>query len=334
MLQGGNCLGKLTNILIAAAILDLMHDYTHTYSYLRCHCLINEHQFGFTQGDSTINQLIAICKILYKNIDCENEILAVFLDLTKAFDKEWHKGLLYKIKKIGIKGNLHKWLTSYPSNKKQRVVLNGVSSDLKELTAGFPQGSVLGPLLFLIYINDICDDLSSDSFLFADDTSFFKVVNNNILQAAKISNEDLDKINAWTKKWLVYFNTTKTILILFSKKCQPSNVPPLLLGTHSLSKVNENKYLGLLFTPNLSWTKHITAITAKANRRLGVIKKYKYTLSRKTLNIGYITFIRPILEYGDVIYDACSIEDTTKLEKVQLEAARIVTRTKFRTSSK
>ncbi len=74
----------------------------------------------------------------------------------------------------------------------------------------------------------------------------------------------------------------------------------------------------LLFTPNLSWTKHIAAIATKANRRLGVIKKYKYTLSRKTLQIGYITFIRPILEYGDVIYDACSIEDTTKLEKVQL----------------
>ncbi len=94
--------------------------------------------------------------------------------------------------------------------------------------------------------------------------------------------------------------------MLFSKKRQPSNVPPLLLGNHSLSKVNKHTHLGLLFTPNLSWTKHITAITAKANRRLGVSKKYKYTLSHKTLEIGYITFIRPILEYGDVIYDACS----------------------------
>ncbi len=121
--------------------------------------------------------------------------------------------------------------------------------------------------------------------------------------------------------------------MLFSKKCQPSNVPPLLLGTHSLSKVNEHKHLGLLFTPNLSQTKHIAAITAKANRRLGVIKKYKYTISRKTQEIRYITFIRPILEYSDAIYDACSIEDTTKFEKVQLEAASIVTGTKFRTSS-
>ncbi len=158
-------------------------------------------------------------------------------------------------------------------------------------------------------------------------------MNNNILEAAKIINEDLDKINSWTKKWLVSINTTKTIFMLSSKNHQPSNVPPLLLGTHSLSKVNEHKHLGLLFTPNLSWTKQIAAITAKANRRLRVITKFKYTLSRKTLEIGYITFTRPILEYGDVIYDACSIEDTTKLEKVQLEAARIVTGTKFRTSS-
>ncbi len=175
--------------------------------------------------------------------------------------------------------------------------------------------------------------MNSDSFLFADYTSIFKVVNNNILQAAKIINEDLDKINSWTNKWLVSINTTKTMFMLFSKKHQPSNVPPLPLGTHSLSKVNEHKYLGLPVTLNLSWTKHITAITAKANRRLGVIKKYKYTLSYKTLEIGYITFIRPKLEYGDVIYDACSIEDTTKLEKVHLEAARIVTGTKFQTSS-
>ncbi len=115
------------------------------------------------------------------------------MDFAKAFDKVWHKGLLYKIKKFGIKGNLHKWLKSYLSNRKQWVVLNGVSSYLKELRAGVPQGSVLGPLLFLIYINDIYDDLNSDSFLFADDTIIFKVVNNNILQAAKIINEDLDK---------------------------------------------------------------------------------------------------------------------------------------------
>ncbi len=94
---------------------------------------------------------MAICNKLYKNIDCGNEILAVILDLTKAFDKVWHKGLLYKIKKSGIEGNLHKYLTSYLSNRKQRVVLNGVSSDLKELRAGVPQGSALGPLLFLIY---------------------------------------------------------------------------------------------------------------------------------------------------------------------------------------
>ncbi len=113
--------------------------------------------------------------------------------------------------------------------------------------------------------------MNSDSFLFADDTSIFKVVNNNILQAAKKINEDIDKINLCAKKLLVSFNTTKNIFMLFSNKCQPLNVLPLLLGTHSL--VIEHKHLGLLFTPNLSWTKHIAAITAKANRRLGVIKK-------------------------------------------------------------
>ncbi len=97
------------------------------------------------------------------------------------------------------------------SNKKQWAVLNGVSSEIKELKAGVPQAVSLGSLFFWIYINDICNDLNSDNFLFSDDTSIFKVVNKNILQSAKIINEDLDQINSWTKKWLVSINTTKTI---------------------------------------------------------------------------------------------------------------------------
>ncbi len=153
-----------------------------------------------------------------KNIDCGNKVLSVFFDHTKVFDKVWHRGLLYKINKCGSEGYLQKWLTSYMSNRKQLVALNGVSSDLNELKAGVPKGSILGPLLLLIYINDICNGLNSDNLLFADDISIFKVVNNNILQAAKIINEDLDNINSWTKKWLVSINSTKIIFKLFSKR--------------------------------------------------------------------------------------------------------------------
>ena len=244
--------------------------FNHIYTYLKENNLINIRQSGFTEGDCTINQLIAICNLIAKNLDSSDEVLAVFLDLTKAFDKVWHTGLKYKIERCGITGNLLKWLSSYLSQRTQRVVINGKHSELQEIQAGVPQGSVLGPLLFLIYINDICENLSCETFLFADDTSIFKPVNHNITQAAKAVNSDLQLITNWSRKWLVTLNPQK---MLFSGKLPPSVVPLLRICNNIVSQVHEHKHLVLTFTPNISWTKHISNIIVKGNRRLGVLKK-------------------------------------------------------------
>ena len=120
------------------------------------------------------NQLIAICNTLYKCIDDGDEMIAVFLDLSKAFDKVWHAGLLYKLQVMGINGKLLDVITSYLNNRQQYVSLSGASSSLISIKAGVPQGSVMGPLLFLVYINYISDVIQSDNFLFADDTSVFQ----------------------------------------------------------------------------------------------------------------------------------------------------------------
>ncbi len=144
--------------------------FNHIFRYLNMHNLIKKNQSGFILGDSTINQLIAMCNQLYKCIDKGEELVAVFLDLSKAFDRVWHKGFLYKIEMIGICGKLFERLKSYVCNWKQFVSINGCSSSVKTLHAGVPQGSVLGPLLFLIYITDICDDIICDCFLFVDNT--------------------------------------------------------------------------------------------------------------------------------------------------------------------
>ncbi len=126
--------------------------FNHIYTFLKENKLLNRNQSGFTPGDNTINQLINICNKIHCQLDNDDEVLTVVLDLTKAFDKVWHEGLLYIVKKIGITGNLLKWIESYLSNRKQRVVINGTKSNILQLHAGVPQGSVLGPLLFLIYI--------------------------------------------------------------------------------------------------------------------------------------------------------------------------------------
>ncbi len=194
-------------------------------------------------------------------------------------------GLLYKLKKIGITGNLLKWIESYLSNRKQRVVINGTKSNILQLHGGVPQGSVIGPLLFLIYINDLCDGLSGESFLFADDSSIFHNVNNNMTHCMQAMNKDLELINKWANQWQVTITAIKTVFMLFSTKTPNLKLLPLKLGNSSLTQVFSDRHLGLILTPKLTWNEHIKSIITKANKRLFVLKHYKYKLSRKALAI-------------------------------------------------
>ena len=139
--------------------------------------LISTNQSGFKPGDSCINQLLSITHKIYKSFDDGLEVRSVFLDTSKAFDKVWHEGFIFKLKQNGISGDLLNILTDFLSNRKQRVVLNGQVSTWTSVNAGVPQGSILGPLLFLIYINDLSDNLSSNVKLSADDTTLFSVIN-------------------------------------------------------------------------------------------------------------------------------------------------------------
>ena len=140
--------------------------------------LIAANQSGFKSGDSYINQLISITHEIYQSFDASYEVWGFFLDIFKAFDKVWHEGLIFKLKQNGISGKLLNLIKDFLKNRKQRVVLNGQFSSWADVDTGVPQGSILGPLLFLIYINDLTNDLSSSAKLFADDTSLFSVVFN------------------------------------------------------------------------------------------------------------------------------------------------------------
>ena len=166
-------------------IIDLFHFFQFSGKYLnvlytrKCtHLLISSNQSGFKQGDSCINQLLSITHDIYKSLDQGYEVRGVFLDISNTFGKVWHKGLIHKLKQNGIGGPLLKLLTDFLKSRKQRVVLNGQHSSWSDVLAGVPQGSILGPLLFLIYINDLSDGLQCNPKLFADDTSLFATVHN------------------------------------------------------------------------------------------------------------------------------------------------------------
>ena len=132
----------------------------------------------------------------------------VFCDVSKAFDRVWHKGLIFKLKQLGIDGDLLEWITNYLNNRQQRVVIKSCKSDYKRTNAGVPQGSVLGPLLFLIYVNDISESLLSLTRLFADDSSLFYSAT-SILDIEGIINSDLQILTNWAKQWLINFNPLK-----------------------------------------------------------------------------------------------------------------------------
>ena len=201
--------------IIGKILEKIVHKYV--YNFLSEHQVITTLQSGFIPGDSTFNQLVDIYNTFCQALDDGKEVRGIFCDISKAFDRVWHKGLLFKLQSIGISGSLLQWFTDYLYNRKQRVVISGVSSNWSSVEAGVPQGSILGPLLFLLFINDIVENINSSIRLFADDTTLYIIVDNP-LHAANQLNSDLSKIHQWATKWLVTFNPSKSESIIFFKK--------------------------------------------------------------------------------------------------------------------
>ena len=314
-----SCIGKVFERCI----------YKHMYNFFITNDVITQLQSGFRPGDSSINQLVNLYDSFSSALDEGKEIRVIFFDISKAFDKVWHRGLLFKLEKVGIKGNLLEWIKSYLSDRKQRVVINNQNSDYTNVEAGVPQGSILGPLFFLIYINDITENIRSNIRLFADDTSLYLIIDSPFTSAT-ILNKDLTVIQNWADRWLVLFNAAKTVMMTISRKLIKPIHPPLIMNGIQLNEVEHHKHLGIYFSNDGGWHKHIQYMLDKAWSRVNILRSLKYTLDRNSLEQLYISFIRPLLEYGDVIWDNCTLEDKKLLENVQIESARIVTgATKF-----
>ena len=298
--------------------------FKHIHNHLRDNNILTEYQSGFTPGDSTTNQLTYLYDTFCQALDLGKEVRVVFCDISKAFDRVWHKGLICKLKAAGITGTLLSWFQDYLSNRKQSVVIPGATSELISIGAGVPQGSILGPILFLLYINDIVSEIGSNIRLFADDTSLYIIVEQPETAALQL-NLDLEIISDWAKRWLVSFNPNKTEAMIISRKVNKPYHPPLLMTNCQIQEVDSHKHLGLHFSNNGSWHNHIESIKEKAWQRVNVMRKLKFLLDRKSLEIIYISFIRPLLEYGDTIWDNCTLYEKRELDKIQNEAARIVT---------
>ena len=245
------------------------------YSHLVSSKLLNPNQSGFRPGDSTINQLISITQTIFTAFDCNPplDVRSVYLDISKAFDRVWHDGLIYKLKRCGVSGQLLSLIQNFLKNRKQRTVLNGQASNWGDILAGVPQGSILGPLFFLVYINDLTENLKCNVKLFADDTSIFTVVQDSNTAASDM-NHDRELVRKWANDWRMSFNpdpTKQTVELIFSKKKSVIDHPVILFNNMPVMKVDEHKHLGITLDRTLSFSAHIKAAISKTRKGIGML---------------------------------------------------------------
>ena len=296
--------------------------FKHIFNYLRDSHFLSEHQSGFQPGDSTVNQLCYLYHTFCEALDNKKDVYIVFCDVRKAFDRVWHKGLLYKLRKAGICGLLLAWFENYLKDRYQQVVIRGEKSEIGLIRAGVPQGSVLGPLLFLVYINDLTSVTQCKIKLFADDTSLY-IDFDNSAEAEEALNNDMLNIQNWANQWLVSFSPVKTKLMTCSfKNTQPATV---VFDNTQIESVQNHRHLGLILSHDLTWSCHVQSLIQSVSPLIDVLKKLKHSLDRRTLETIYFSFIRPKLEYGCHIWDNCSKHDSDLLEGVQLDMARVIT---------
>ncbi len=232
-----------------------------------------------------------------------------------------HNCLLYKLSYYGINGELFDWISDFLTNRHQEVILNNIHSDPCKVLSGVPQGSVLGPLLFLLFINDLPDNISSSIRLYADDVIIYRSIysNEDVIHLQM----DLDTLSKWALDWHITFNLDKCEHLVITNIRSPL-CSEYKINDHSICKVSNAKYLGVTINHNLSWANHIGTISRKANAVHGFLQRNLRKCSTSIKSLAYFTYVRPILEYASVVWAPHTKCLITMLEKIQRRAARFV----------
>ena len=268
-----------------------------TVSFFKYHDLLSNTQFGFRENHSTIHALLSFVYKAAHSFDSSRSMIGVFLDFSKAFDTINHDILLYKLSHYGVRGKALEWFRSYLSNRKQYVFINNYVSEYSSINCGVPQGSILGPLLFTIYINDFCRSSNILSFIhFADDTNLF-YSHDDPAQLAEIVNTELKIILQWVRANKLSLNLRKTKYMLFSRTIDTLPVD-IVFEDYRLERVSSIKFLGVTVDNKLSWKSHVENICKKISRNVGVIYRLKSCLPIKTLLMLYSSLILPYMNYA------------------------------------
>ena len=282
--------------------------------------LYTDCQHGFRTGRSCVSQLLEVFNDFSKFSDSNDPFDVIYLDFAKAFDTVPHERLLRKMSAYGIGGNILKWTRAFLSDRTQQVRVKNDYSKISKVTSGIPQGSILGPILFTIFINDLPESISTICKIFADDTKIYDYCyhKNNI-------QKDLYTLQDWTEKWQLYFNNDKCKCLHYGRN-NPNHDYNFLTNNRPniIQDSNSEKDLGVTFDLNLNFDLHINDITKKANQVLGLIKRnFKY-MDNKTFILLYKSLVRPILEYGAPIWSPHLLRQSRLIEDIQRRATKLL----------
>lgn len=276
------------------------------YKRIICHInnnsILYKHQYGFRKNHSTYMAVLHLIDNIISTLDSNIFVCSIFLDLSKAFDTVNHNILLAKLQKYGFHGIVFKWLQNYITKRSQFVSINGCHSNKMDIHCGVPQGSILGPLLFLIYVNDLCT-VSHALFpiMFADDTTLVTSHSNpNALM--KQANEGLSAYNEWFKRNKLALNINKSNFMIFSGKKTFSTSLTINIASVEISRVASTRFLGVIIDEHLNWKEHVRWVMSKVNKSIGIIRKVSHSVGLKCTLALYYSLIYPYLSYCNIVW--------------------------------
>ena len=302
--------------------------YNRLIKYINKKSILNSSQFGFRSAHSTIHAITAIHERILENVNNDKHTISIYLDLSKAFDSVNHEILLNKLEHYGIRGAALNFFKSYLSDRQQLTMVNGEMSQLLTVICGVPQGSTLGPLLFLLYINDLAESSNFFTSLFADDTGLL-LSHKNIYTLVELCNVELIKINRWflANRLTANFSKASKYMVTFGKKRQsfPTSLN-IIMGDTILERVRSIKYLGVIFDENFRWHEHVAYLSKKLSCSTGVLSKLRYYTDIKTLLQVYDSLIGSRLNYGLIVWGAACKTILQPLRVLQNRAIRLISR--------
>ncbi|KAK3091517.1 hypothetical protein FSP39_020434 [Pinctada imbricata] len=286
--------------------------------HLESNNILTNLNHGFRSGYSCETQLITTINDFLLEYDQNNQVDVAILDFSKAFDTVPHDKLLHKIHQYGIQGPIHQWLTNFLTTRTMRTIVEGEKSSETTVDSGVPQGTVLGPIMFLCHINDLPEVVQSSVRLFADDCLLYRKIKSQ--EDHRKLQEDIQNLEKWANTWGMRFNAKKCYILSINNKSSKFYE----LNHHILQEVENNPYLGLQISNDLKWTTHINNTCKKANATLGFLRRNLRNVPESCRKTAYTSLVRSILEYGATIWNPHLKGDIDKLERIQNRAVRFI----------